>query len=67
MSPQNLKFDDESLSLGKIAPKVFFPAILPEQISPVCGGKLVSNLLFLAESKISNMFDISWQILMFNP
>ena len=43
----------------RILPKQsVIPAILLEQISPVCGGKLVSNLPFLAESKISNMFDI---------
>ena len=45
----------------RILPKQsVIPAILPEQISPVCGGKLVSNLPFLAESKISNMFDVFW-------
>ena len=45
----------------RILPKQsVIPAILLEQISPVCGGKLVSNLPFLAESKISNMFDIFW-------
>ena len=45
----------------RILPKQsVIPAILLEQISPVCGGKLVSNLPFLAESKISNMFGIFW-------
>ena len=45
----------------RILPKQsVIPAILLEQISPVCGSKLVSNLPFLAESKISNMFDIFW-------
>ena len=34
------------------------PAILPERISPECGCKLLSNLPFLAESKISYTFDV---------
>ena len=43
----------------RILPKQsVIPAILPEQISPVCGCKLLSNLPFLAESKISNTFDV---------
>ncbi len=35
-------------------------AILLKQFSSVCGGKVVSNLAFLSESKISNVFDIFW-------
>ena len=43
----------------RILPKQsVIPAISLEQFSPVRAGKLVSNLPFLAESKISNMFDI---------
>ncbi len=33
-------------------------AILIEQFSSVCGGKVASNFAFLLESKISNIFDI---------
>ena len=48
-------FFSRQIMLGaqeKILPKQsVIPAILLEQISPVCDGKLVSNLPFLAEVK----------------